>query len=542
MIRSSWIFVWEQWRQTSRAVGLMALAIGVYALLLWLVDDLLRWAFADNQVLAFGTAFLPVAGAMALMFLNESRNHIGFAFPKRMLVLPVHTSVLVGSQLVFKIAVTALLSALAGYACTSLIRETFFVWPQMTMSVVIVIMLQALVFLLCGYGTGTGLVLFAIAVAVSLPLVEPAFETIQKNFIFGNRDAAIIRYPTFSPWALPSALATAAWWCALAYLGARRARREVAEDSVGRLTAFATHITHLEGAAKEFASPEAAQRWLEWRRGGFLFPWLSLAAGVALMMLFSASMGSIESRFIVSFSLLVVGPVVMACLLGYMFTRSDQRYQWFVGPRPLTTPALVRSHLYTGARAIVSAYCLIILFLIIANNTIHSGQGILASLVVDAKVITSTQGSDVNGHVMVAGFALLTLVAVWSMMWLGRAAGVIAWLGGMAAIATFLIDGNLYNLAGASTRGLPVTVFAVCTTTLALLAIVWASVRAYRRGLLSIRAIALCAVCWVLLGASTLALSDIISAADRPIAILCMAIPLAPLATLPVTVDWHRHG
>ena len=542
MFSTIWILMWEQWRETAKGVGLVSLSLGVYALLFMRVEKLIKVAFSDNHVLALGTAFLPVVGAMALMFLKESRLQVGFAYPRRMLVLPVHTPVLVGTQLVYKMMIAMLLAGASGYLCLSLIRSTFHVWPQVLLFAVAVAIVQALVFLLCGYGTARGLALFVIAFALSLPVMKPAISAVSANFSVAISRAGESMEPVFPEWAVWSAVVSVALWGVLAYAGARRGRREVPGDSVGRLATLGARITYLGGGNEEFASPEAALRWLEWRRGAYLFPWLSLGLGMFLLGLFNAAMGGLESRFLVTFSLLAVGPIVMACLLGYIFTRSDPCYQWFVGPRPLTTQALVRSRLRTGAKAIGSAYALIVSFLLVANYTIYAGQGVLSSILEDLQVMTNTPAEGVRGIAMVAALGVLIVVIVWSMMWLGRAVGVVAWCAGGASILYFAADGDLIKATGATFYNPAAVTFVVTMTALVLAGIVWAMTRAWRRGLISVRTLVFCVVGWVLLGVSMIALSGVMTVGPPTLLILWMVVPLAPLVTLPVTVDWQRHG
>lgn len=548
------ILIWEQWRRSWRGLALVTGSLFLYATLLYFVDRLIFIGFANNPNIALGAAYIPVAGAIALVFLHESRNQIDFAFPKRMLWLPIHTHTVVITQYAFKLVVVAVISTLAGWVCLNFIKVTYAIFPQVLLFLTITAALQALVLLVAGYGAGTGTAWFLAAFAIGAILLYPIYDAVAINFGIQMPLDRIEPawqlapefdedqyYPSFTNWPWWGAAASLVWWLIVAYIGARQARSEVPADPVGRMFRISSNLTYLDRDADTFPSAEAAQRWFEWRRSGFLFPWLSAALGIILVVTFRGTLDEEESRFVISFSLLAVAPAIVAVILGYSLTRSDPKYLWFVSAKPLSNQVLARAKLVMAMKAIATAYILLAIVYFIANMIIFQEANPVASLVNDIRTITTTTGPFSEGLALLAASLLITIVAVWSLFWLGRAGGVIAWLAGMVAIAySFYEDRDFIDTEAGTISPISIA-FGSALTVLAIAGVLFAFAWALKNKLITIRTVAIALIAWILLAAPTLLFREIAGERSIPIMILWLLIPLAPVATVPLSVAWHRY-
>ncbi|HRI89393.1 MAG TPA: hypothetical protein PK869_14065, partial [Candidatus Hydrogenedentes bacterium] len=159
-MRSTAIFIWEQWRQTAKGLAVVLSMLGIFSLLVWQFRDLVLYIFALNESLVIGTAYLPALGAAVLLFLQENRGRIGFSYPRRMLVLPAHTFALVAAPLLYRLVIIGLFGLATGWVCDQFIRDVFFTLPQVWILMTLVAAAHAMVFLTTGFGAGTGTAIF----------------------------------------------------------------------------------------------------------------------------------------------------------------------------------------------------------------------------------------------------------------------------------------------------------------------------------------------------------------------------------------------
>lgn len=542
-MRGAWVFFWEQWRQTYKGLLLVLAMLLAFAAVVWQFRELVEYIFAKNLTLVVGAAHVPALGAMVLLFIQENRGRIGFAYPRRMLVLPAHTAVLVAAPFVYRIVVVGAFALLTGFVCDLFVRDAYFVWPQVWLLTTATAAAHALVFLTCGYGAATGTAIFVAALLATTPGLHYFLGAMQAHLSLPSPLPDDYRVPDIGYGGAPIAALVLGFWFVAAYIGARHARSEVPEDPVGGLVRVATRITYFDRERGQFNSPEDAQRWLEWRRGAYLFPWISLVVGIVLTLTLQSAADQMENRFVLSFYLLAVAPAVVASLVGYIVTRSGNDYQWFVGARPLTTAAIARAKLRAGVRAVFWAYVLLLAVFLVTFKWRFPNDPILPSLVSDLRVITSTQGPYSEGLALFAIVGITTVLAVWTLFWLARASGVFVMLAGVIVALWSAWAGGIYVVdmdTGEFTT--PEQVFIIPFSILMGVAGAIAMLVAVYRGYISPLKFAGVVVLWfVLLGLAIYA--DRVAQFDQPLYIMAawLFLPAVPLASVPLALEWQRH-
>lgn len=541
-MRGLLVFVWEQWRQTYKGLAAMGAALVLYGAAMWKFTELLLFIFSFSESLAICCAYLPALGAVALLFLQENRGRIGFAYPRRMLVLPAHTFVLVAAPLVYRLVVILLFGLATGWICDTFLRDVFFIGPQCLILMTLVAAMHAFVFLTCGYGAGTGTAIFAVAFLIGLPGLNVFYQNFMENLAYPNPWTPLRDVPNVGFGGAHVATGVILYWFVVAYLGARYARSEVAEDRVGGLVRIATRVTYFDRDREEFDSPEAAQQWLEWRRGAYLFPWLSLLIGLVLAVAIRPAANQMENRFMLSFYVLAVAPAVVASLVGYLVTRPAGDYQWFALARPLSTSTIAKSRLRAGVKAVVWTYVLLGALFAIAFKIKFPNDSILASLVEDLYVITSTQGPFGQGLRLLAFLAAAAALSSWSLFWLARSAGVVVWLAVAIVGSWFYSTGTLYQydpetdtfVSATTPFILAMAAFLGVTGVCAIVAAVW------RRYIHAIT-LAVMLVLWLVLVFIGIRMQYAVDAGGPVVLAVWMLMPFIPLASIPLTLEWQRH-
>ena len=536
------VFVWEQWRQTYKGLAVVFAALALFGLGAWQFKDLLMFAFSKSERLVVSSAYIPALGAVALLFLQEQRGRVGFAYPRRMLVLPVHTLVLVAAPLVYRLAMIAVFGGATGWIAKTFLMEIYFIGPQTLALMALVAAIHAFVFLTCGYGAATGTALFAAACAIGIPVLAPLLHNVNANFNIPSKPLKDYIPPDLGYGGVPIALAAIGYWLLVAYMGARYARSEVAEDPVGGLVRVVTRIAYFDRDRTEFASPEAAQQWLEWRRGAYLFPWISFLLGAVLLVTLRLSGDEMLNRFLISFNVLAVAPAVIASLAGYTLTRGANDYQWFAGARPLSTASIARARLRAGAKAVLWTYILLGALFAVSFKIMFPGSSVVVSLVQDLRTITSTSGPFAEGIGLLAFVSVFAMLTSWSLFWMARAAGVVVWIAFAVVGLWFYSAGSIYQYDPKTDQFVSPTTYFVLATAVCLGAVgVCAIAAAVWRGY--IRPLTLIAIL-VLWAALAFAGSRIAYAIDfgGPLVLNAWALlPFVPLASVPLTIEWQRH-
>lgn len=547
MLSAVGILVWEQGRNSAKGLSVVFLFLVLYGAALYLVRDLVTTIFTGVQFALFAS-YLPVLGAVVLLFLHENRGQIGFTYPRRMLILPVPTSALLLAPLLFKCVVVAAYATLAGLMCKYFLLEYYTVWPMVVVFMVIVAVLQALVFLSLGYGGAPSWGFSLLALLLSVPALGLVFGAAGKAFSAVDIVRLISQEKRVPPPEPPevvgpmlAGIILLVFWSILAYLGARRARREVPLDQGRALTGLINRVTYLEGERTAFATPQAAQRWYEWRRGGYLFPWSVAAAGFLLMLLFRSDVGGSEERFLLTVNLLGLSPILVAATVGYILTRKDEPYLWFVCCKPLSTRGVVRARLKTGLRAIAVGYGMMLTAWIAAQFILFPGTPIFSTLFRDLQDITHISASSGESIGLVAFFLALSVLTSWSLLWIGRLAGVAIWGAGLIAAINYFFVREIWVEDGGVFHSPVLNAYLIAVSLLAAVGIALATGICVKKQLFPTPKAAAFAVCLIPVLFGAYYFREFLPSGRFPIIALWMIIPFAPLATLPLTIDFQRH-
>jgi hypothetical protein len=250
-----------------------------------------------------------------------------------------------------------------------------------------------------------------------------------------------------------------------------------------------------------------------------------------------------HQRFQALLVLLGLAPAAVACLLGYTMTRNDARYTWFVGPRPITTAAIGRARVAAGIKGMLWAYALLFVTLAIVFRVFFPGHPLHTAVVQDLRETTNTSGPYLEGMLMLAFYFAVVVLGVWSLFWVGRAAGVAVWVAGLVGGLQFWRLGQLYVVAGGAEDSSPVLMtFVYALTALAVAGLLLSYVVACKRGHVSPRGLVGVAVAAVVLGVVAFACGSFLPTRRTWLVALWLAVPVIPFATLPLTIDRQRHG
>lgn len=539
-MRAALTILWEQHRNAWRGLAGLLVVLLIYHLLLEHVDDFIYWVLSNNYSLGRAVAFMPVVGALAVLFMTESRGRLTFDFPRRILTLPLSTRALVFLPLMYRIIAVLMLTFVGGYLCSRHLQPHYLHAPQLLIAVIVVTALQALVALRAGFGSGTGIALFSTLLIATAVLITPLLQVSQSLLSLGNLVDAGTELPAMTSTAWTTGLIAIAGWILVTWRATVRARSEVPEDPVGRFTGFIQAIAYFERDDRPFQHPTEAQRWFEWRRGAYLFPWTALGLGLLLLIAFQVAGDTLESRFLIPFNLLAVAPLVVATITGYSVTRFNREYGWFVCPRPLDTKMIVRARFWAAAWGMGIGYLLLFTAFILTHLILYPGTAILPSLVEDFRAITSTQGSYGQGIVLLAAFLGGIFMMVWTLFWVARAASMLLAVAGVIASLWSAVFGPIVFVS--EYRYLtPSGILFYAFTVLSFLALIAVLTLALRRSMISGRFVAGLFLTWLALCITATSARHMVFP-DEFVALLAwLAIPAIPLAAVPLTVALQRN-
>ncbi|GMW01116.1 MAG: hypothetical protein AMXMBFR84_22530 [Candidatus Hydrogenedentota bacterium] len=530
--------LWEQCRNTISGLAVIAAIMAVYGLMLYFVLDLTMRIFARSDSLTFSVAYLPLLGATAILFLNENRNVIRFDYPRRMFIHPVRTWVLVSTQMGYKLAALLMLTLASGLMCRYLIYPEFVFWPQLFAAAIWVTMLQAVVFLAMAFGGGTGIVIGLGIALLTSPLAAIVFGAAGSTLSI-RREPELFVLPVTSI-SMAGCSLVGVWW-ATAVMAARRARNEVPEDRVGFWMRTAGTIARFERPEHDFASKEAAQRWYEWRRGTYLYPWVSVAAGLILSVAMNSSLTGMHLRFQFLLIMLGLAPGAVACLMGYLLTRQDAMYDWFVGAKPIANRSIGAARIAASVKALAIGYAMLIVTYVLGHWILFPDSPLHPTVVSDLRETTVTEGSYADGLLMLGFYAFTVLLAVWSIFWLGRVAGVAIWLAGFAAAVHYYRVGQLYDVQGGDTSSPVISTFAIALTAVAFVGLVGSYGVALWRGILTAAKAGAALLAALVLASCALYFRGYIPLENSWLVAFWFMVPLAPFAALPLTIAWQRN-
>jgi hypothetical protein len=347
----------------------------------------------------------------------------------------------------------------------------------------------------------------------------------------------------------------------LAYVAARsavaRARRGDVPDWRGMFAWPVPTAAVPAKRRKNFASPERAQAWFEWRRHGRSLPaTVGILLPFELALLFLAGNDNAALVFFVLFLVLITPPFMAAFAAATVrqsnpHARDAHSLTPFIATRPASTATLVAAKLKAAIWSTVAAWLLVIVAVPLALEL--SGK---SPMVMDrARRVIEAVGTP-----RAIVFALLgmtgLLASTWKQLiqslyigltgreWVIRAGALLTLLLIAAIEPTTLWIYDNSDVRAALWNGFPLILGVLVCGKMS--AAAWVATRLYRSRLLSDRALVAGAACWCV---AVLALYAVLVwffstpfVARYVLALIAiLAIPLARLSAAPLALAWNRH-
>jgi hypothetical protein len=347
---------WEIWRRNSLLAWLAAAAIAACVLGNWMIPerilspDDLKPFYSLAMVLSFGLVF----GIFHCAEFSAKRDWHGFQY--RLFTLPVPTFVLVACPMVLGVlSVELVYFAWARFVFAPLGLD-FSLWPAAVLGVGLMAY-QAIVWSLGGFRI-TRIIMLALAGMLFMDLASlPLFA----QFSAWPREK-VYRYATLLLIGLAGA----------SFLGACYSvdrQRHGGGRGRGWLKIMINQgLDALPRRRRGFASPSAAQFWLEWRRAGWLLPG---CVGAVLLLIFVPV--SWFTRKDPDATLWTLGwaagfPILLAAAIGKGFAKpdfwsADTSLPAFLAVRPLASGGIIVTKMKVAALGAVLAWLLVLAFL-----------------------------------------------------------------------------------------------------------------------------------------------------------------------------------
>jgi hypothetical protein len=339
---------WELWARNYRWLSAIAAGTCVAAVLAQVVPAEAARKVAD---MATGLAFAVYLYLLSICVYAE--NPLGgkaVGFPPRLFTAPVRTCWLVAWPMLYGAAMAVLLwlalSWLILIPCGRL--QSFPWWPALLLAAFLVCT-QAVCWTLARSPLVRLLVVLlglpSICIAAMLGWAANRVEVTITQFNLGL--CAIIAASYL-----------------LAVIGVARDRRgdRVGWAWLGRL--LLKVVPHLPSRERPFASPMAAQRWLEVRRHAWLLP---ACVGLFLVLLFWGTALPLSRADVARIAVAIVGvPALLAFFIGFgmgktSFWARDLQLSSFLATRPLTSGALAHAKLHAAGLSALATWGVVLL-------------------------------------------------------------------------------------------------------------------------------------------------------------------------------------
>jgi hypothetical protein len=301
---------------------------------------------------------------------------------------------------------------------------------------------------------------------------------------------------------------------------------------------------------RSFASPPAAQRWLEVRRHGWVLPAL---VGLFLAMLFWAKAIPLSPVEVARVAVAVVGfPAVLAFFVGFgmgktSFWARDLRLSAFLATRPLTSAALADAKLRAAGWSALATWGLVVL--------LSPLWAVLSGNVEVEKELAAAAFPDQPAWKL-GLLAPVFLAGLVGLTWLQLVAGMALSLTGRSGVVNAFV--LLYGAVGAALAGLGVWTASHAEFFDTLLIVLWwlggglgllklsAAVGAGYRADIRHDHIGVRLLLWLATALCLLVpLYALVPAGPVPTHLLALymvlALPLTRLIALPAVVAWNRH-
>jgi hypothetical protein len=343
----------------------------------------------------------------------------------------------------------------------------------------------------------------------------------------------------------------------LAYLMAlhavSRARCGDAADWSSALERIGHALAQRGIGRRPFASPEAAQFWLEWKRYGRSLPALVAMLLPVELLLLGASKNAPALVFII-LVMVALTPPFMASFTAVSVRRSGDGNEYAVSPftatRPLSSAAMVEARLRMAALSTTAAWVLVIAAVPVALVWSET-WAIVADRAQRFAGVVGTARAIAFGTLVLAGLLLTTWRQMVQSLYLGLTgrAGLIKG-SALAALCLVIVFGLAIDWAWSS--GLRawfwVTLYSVLGVIVAMRMVLasWIVTRLHRDRLLADRALLVGAAVWL---AAVLMIYGVLlwlfSTPYMPRFLLLLAaivsVPLVRVSAAPLALAWNRH-
>lgn len=533
--------------QFQRTLPILVLCLGISTVLcllhytgLWLERRVTGAHVSPDLELIGFTVFLAHAiGFLALLYCHCDERDMKVTMPTYLLRLPVRTIDLVIWRMgygLFCVAVIGIGSSAVHYLLFGAEMESAFAfWTPCLIGVTTFAMFQAL-----AWSVGAkGIVMLIFAIPIVLKLSD------WLGFTFDHEPFDPSRYTT------EIVLSLLAVSFLVAYVSVRTRRKE-GFDISRLLSALPSKFTSDRGVDRPpFTSPEEAMRWFEWRRQGRMLPVLVLGGSIFLGISALASLEISSAQYPRSTMLAFYGELVAvmcyaalglaATTLGAYCFFQNQRLQLgslktFLFIRPVSTKAIANARLDVVFRSVVVSMVPLVLACAVAV--------LLSARSTEPTGLTAIVDMGVGG----VGVALLMFFGMLAAVW------CVQWFGNLLALLSALGIGSLFLLAfidfdSGRVEALLFWITAIVLFTASALLIYMAR----QRDLLENKSLYFALAAWPLLvlGFSMLLHWDHyinnggslygLLLHNTSTVLTFAVLPLAPLATVPLVMQYARH-
>jgi hypothetical protein len=489
-------------------------------------------------------------------------------YPSFLFTLPITTFQLVGIRLT-KMSM-AILSIILTHLCVAfLFHAAIGAWPPLVEPILLIAAGSVWVLAIRWSSSLTPLLIFFFSIFVQCPVFAWMIHRYSYSTYMMRIEHVKTAFPIWDPvnWKIIVILVTAIISaCIVVGTGIARERHGDRYEWPWRRFFSKNKSSNLVRplTVRPFASPAAAQFWLEWREYGWVFPIIALAtcAWIATAYFFDifGDKWSCENILTSFRNTAVILPIVcapfMGVLFGLAFTTSSNRLEPFRATRPMSNQAMAYSIFRAGAASMVLTVS--ICFAIFLFFGAWMASGVLGS--------DAVRASGYYLHNPYRVFLFFTPLLVLSIAWILFGLTATLALTGRVLIVAIVIFGMVYFLVGTSLAPGPIRAFLVDLGSALLLfgtplaAAITAEIASKRRlvgpiigGTVKIANIGLCAWVslyipvmpngwspWKYLEMNPLHNIDALYAWALFLPWLSI-ISLAPLVTGPLAMAWNRH-
>ena len=534
--------------QFQRTAPILVLCLGIST-----VFPIVQYLFARGEVTQPGASVVPnaessvltvsislILGVLALLYCHSDERDIKLNIPHYLLLLPLRTLDLV----LFRMGYTLLCVALIGIWSSGIyyllfgveMQAIFSFWEPMLYGVTIFAILQALAW--CIGGSGFGVILTALTIHL------------LANWLFFDFKA---QFGDITGTIAGDALSLVAASFLVAYVGIRTRRRE--GIAISKLLGPLSYIFMRDRGVERppFQSPEEAMRWFEWRRQGRILPAGAIFASIVFS-IFAVSQvhkpliseypfNSAMTVYFVAITIAfytALGVATISCGCYTLF--QNQRIQ--LGPektflfiRPVSTKDLATARIAATLKSVLIAIppfvivCAITIFFAARADDPNGLPGYVQERI------------GLDGAAIALFLLLGFMTIIWCAQWFGNV------LAALAIVALPAITFSILSESGVISETAGYLYTARVFSAIAIPGCAYLFYLAHKRGQLEMKHIYMALAVMPLLAAGCFTfmnLDNFLNAEPydfiRAVHLIPFAIlPIAPLATIPLVMNYARH-